>query len=153
MTQKVAPCGTWSAYKRHLRNKEKPCEECAEAATKQRREQTERERDANALTSELSKGNDADVETVRHLVAYGVFEDVDVPTFEGQIEAARWRLRRVRAALLVAGPRDVAPLAKAEQEIVHEISRLAEPKESKKKVSKLDELAEKREARIAAASN
>lgn len=152
MARKVAPCGTWTAYKRHLRNDEQPCEECVEASREYNREQRERESGANALNTELAKGNDADVETVRHLVAYGEFEDVEVPTFEGQLEAARWRLRRVRAALLVAGPRDVAPLAKAEQEIVHEISGLAQPKEQEKKVSKLDELADKRAARIAASA-
>jgi hypothetical protein len=30
--RKRQPCGTWSAYKRHLRRREVPCNECTEAA-------------------------------------------------------------------------------------------------------------------------
>ena len=153
MAQKLAPCGTWTAYKRHLRNKEEPCGECRQAATEQRREQSAREEGKDALTSELSKGNDADTEKVSQLVSYGQFEDVDVPVHEDPLEAARWRLRRVRAALLVAGPRDVAPLANAEQQIVAEIARIntaANPEQ--KKVSALDQLANKRAERLAKAT-
>ena len=32
MTRELAPCGTRAAYRRHLRNYEKPCAACAEAA-------------------------------------------------------------------------------------------------------------------------
>lgn len=150
--QKLAECGTWSAYRRHLRRGEEVDDACREASRAQRRKQRAREAGKAAVTAELSKGTDADIEKVSQLIAYGQFEDVDVPTFEDPLESARWRLRRVRAALLVAGPRDVAPLAKAEQEIVAELAVLVAPAESEKKVSALDQLAAKRAERLAEAA-
>jgi hypothetical protein len=153
MARPLAECGTWAAYKRHLRKKEEVDEACAEAARVQRREQHAREDGRDALMSELAKGNEADTEKVSQLVSYGQFEDVAVPVHEDALESARWRLRRVRAAMLVAGPRDVAPLAKAEQEVVAEIARLSKPVGAEeKKVSALDQLANKRAERLAKAT-
>lgn len=153
MAPKLAPCGTWTAYKRHMRNNEEVDDACREAARENDRAQKSRTATHEALTSELSKGNDADTEKVSQLVSYGQFEDVDVPVHEDPLEAARWRLRRVRAALLVAGPRDVAPLANAEQQIVAEISRINAAKApEQKKVSALDQLANKRAERLAKAT-
>lgn len=152
MAQKYAEHGTWSAYKRHKRNGEDACAECQVAATEQRRQQRAREADRGALMSELSKGNASDVETVSQLVSYGQYSDVEVPVFEGELEAARWRLRRVRAALMVAGPRDVAPLAKSESEIVSQISKLSGHVNAEVKVSALDQLAAKRAERLSEAT-
>lgn len=153
MPQKYAEHGTWTAYKRHMRNKDEPCQPCRDAATEQRRKQHQREDGTEAIVAELSKGSDADVEKVSQLVAYGQFEDVDVPVFEDPLEAARWRLKRVRAALLVSGPRDVAPLAKAEADVVAEISRLSSASKQEKKVSALDQLARKRADRKSEAAS
>ncbi|WP_298592758.1 hypothetical protein [uncultured Rothia sp.] len=80
------------------------------------------------------------------MVAYGATRDVVVPTHEDPLESARWRLCKARAALIVAGPRDVAALLNAEREAVADIERLTET--AKPKVSALDELAALRRRRI-----
>ena len=36
MTRALKPCGTYAAYRRHLRAKESPCEECRQAARDQK---------------------------------------------------------------------------------------------------------------------
>lgn len=151
MPAKKAECGTFSAYKRHKRNQEEPCEPCMEASRAYVKEQRARQAERNAANAEAL--NEADGNTVKQLVAYGEFTEITVPEFEDALESARWRLKRVRAAMLVAGPRDVAPLAKAESEAVADIARLAKPAKTEEKVSALDQLAEKRAQRIAAAAS
>lgn len=42
----VSICGTYSAHNRHLRNKEKPCDPCREAANEYQREQRAKNREA-----------------------------------------------------------------------------------------------------------
>ncbi|WP_315550239.1 hypothetical protein [Rothia mucilaginosa] len=83
---------------------------------------------------------------VEQMVAYGATREIPVPTHEDPLESARWRLYKARAALIVAGPRDVASLLNAEAEAVAEISRLTET--ARPKVSALDELAARRKRRI-----
>ena len=36
MARELKPCGTYAAYRRHLRNDEAPCEECRQAARDQK---------------------------------------------------------------------------------------------------------------------
>lgn len=138
--------GTRAGYMRHIRAKESACDACKRAEREYkaaaRRERAERV---------SSVGLVGDTRTVSQFVAYGQTAEVEVPAFEGRLESARWRLSRVRAALLVAGPRDVAPLSKAEQECVAEIDSLV-ASSVPKKVSALDQLAEKRAKRLADAS-
>lgn len=148
--RKLAECGTWSAYRRHLRYGEPVDDACREAARAQRRAQRKRDAErkaANAQAVEAASG-----ESVKQLVGYGKTVDVEVPTHEDPLVSARWRLKRIRAALLVAGPRDVAPLAKAEQDAITEISRLSQPAEQPEKVSALDQIAAKRAERLAEAA-
>ena len=151
MATKKAECGTFTAYKRHKRNGETPCEPCMEASREYVRAQRERQAERNAVNAEALAA--AEGETVKQLVAYGEFTEVTVPSFEDALESARWRLRRVRAALLVAGPRDVAPLAKAEADAVADIARLVRPAKEQEKVSPLDQLAKRRADRIAKAAS
>ena len=149
MPQKKAECGTFTAYKRHKRNQEEPCEPCAEASREYVRAQRARQAERNAANAEAV--SEADGPVVKQLVAYGEFTEVTVPEFEDALESARWRLKRIRAAMLVAGPRDVAPLAKAEADAVADIARLAKPAVEERKVSALDQLAERRAKRVPAA--
>lgn len=141
MGRRLAECGTWSAYKRHKRNGEEPCEPCKQAASEQSRKQREK---ASRIQVQ---GYNGETVPVSQIVAYGQSLVIDVPAVEDPLEAARWRLHRVRAALLVASPRDVAALAKAEQDCMEEISKLVAKNQPTKR-SALDELAAKRASRL-----
>lgn len=151
----LAPCGTTAAAKRHRRRGEPPCPECKaaeRAASKAARDRKAAERPARVAGQEAdgapvvrTVGQSGSV-VVEQMVAYGATREIPVPTHEDPLESARWRLYKARAALIVAGPRDVASLLNAEAEAVAEISRLTET--AKPKVSALDELAARRKRRI-----
>lgn len=147
MARELAPCGTHAAYKRHRRRGEEPCQECREAARDYTRKRREGDSTLHAAVARMAEQAGTDSQTVSQLVAYGQTAEVAVPTFEDPLEAARWRLRRVRAAMLVAPPRDVAPLARAEADAVAEIAQLTGKRTSQP--SALDQLAEKRARRLA----
>lgn len=134
MPRDLAPCGTRAAYRRHRRAGETPCEPCRLAA-------------AEHNAAMRAKRSEREAETVRQVLAYGRADDVEVPTHEDPLQSARWRLARVRAAMLVAGPRDVAALAKAEADTVECIGVLT--REDHQPVSALDQLAQRRAARMA----
>lgn len=151
----LAPCGTTAAAKRHRRRGEAPCPECRaaeRAASKAARDRKAAERPARVagqvaagapVVRTVGQGGSVVVE---QMVAYGATREIPVPTHEDPLESARWRLYKARAALIVAGPRDVAALLNAEAVAVAEISRLTET--AKPKVSALDELAARRKRRI-----
>nr|DAX56825.1 MAG TPA: hypothetical protein [Caudoviricetes sp.] len=151
----LAPCGTTAAAKRHRRRGEAPCPECRaaeRAASKAARDRKAAERPVQAAGQAAvgapvvrAVGQSGSV-VVEQMVAYGATREIPVPTHEDTLESARWRLYKARAALIVAGPRDVASLLNAEAEAVAEISRLTET--AKPKVSALDELAARRKRRI-----
>lgn len=151
----LAPCGTTAAAKRHRRHGEPPCPECKaaeRAASKAARDRKAAERPARVAGQAAdgapvaqTVGQSGSV-VVEQMVAYGATREIPVPTHEDPLESARWRLYKARAALIVAGPRDVASLLNAEAEAVAEISRLTET--AKPKVSALDELAARRKRRI-----
>ena len=153
--RKLAPCGTTAAAKRHRRHGEPPCPECRaaeRAASKAARDRKAAERPARVAGQAAAGapivqavGQSGSV-VVEQMVAYGATREIPVPTHEDPLESARWRLYKARAALIVAGPRDVASLLNAEAEAVAEIARLTET--AKPKVSALDELAALRRRRI-----
>lgn len=151
----LAPCGTTAAAKRHRRRGEAPCPECKaaeRAASKAARDRKAAERPPEPVISEAGSApvvqavGQAGSVVVEQMVAYGATREIPVPTHEDPLESARWRLWKARAALIVAGPRDVASLLNAEAEAVAEIARLTET--AKPKVSALDELAALRRRRI-----
>lgn len=151
----LAPCGTTAAAKRHRRRGEAPCPECRvaeRAASKAARDRKAAERPVRVagqaaagapVVRTVGQGGSVVVE---QMVAYGATREIPVPTHEDPLESARWRLWKARAALIVAGPRDMASLLSAEAEAVAEIARLTET--AKPKVSALDELAALRRRRI-----
>ena len=154
-SRSLAPCGTTAAAKRHRRRGEPPCLECRaaeRAASKAARDRKTAERPLKPVAGEAGPaptvravGQSGSV-VVEQMVAYGATREIPVPTHEDPLESARWRLYKARAALIVAGPRDVASLLNAEAEAVAEISRLTET--AKPKVSALDELTARRKRRI-----
>lgn len=154
-SRSLAPCGTTAAAKRHRRRGEPPCPECRaaeRAASKAARDRKATERPPEPVISEAGPapvvqavGQSGSV-VVEQMVAYGATRDVVVPTHEDPLESARWRLYKARAALIVAGPRDVAALLNAEREAAADIAQLSEA--VKPKMSALDELAALRRRRI-----
>lgn len=151
----LAPCGTTAAAKRHRRRGEPPCPECKaaeRAASKAARDRKAAERPPEPVVGAPDSApvvqavGQAGSVVVEQMVAYGATREIPVPTHEDPLESARWRLYKARAALIVAGPRDVASLLNAEAEAVAEISRLTET--AKPKVSALDKLAARRKRRI-----
>lgn len=154
-SRSLAPCGTTAAAKRHRRRGEPPCPECRaaeRAASKAARDRKAAERPpepvvgAPAPTPVVQAVGQGGSVVVEQMVAYGATRDVAVPTHEDPLESARWRLYKARAALIVAGPRDVAALLNAEREAAADIAKLSEA--VKPKVSALDELAALRRRRI-----
>lgn len=151
----LAPCGTTAAAKRHRRRGEPPCPECRaaeRAASKAARDRKAAERPLEPAAGDRGSApvvravGQAGSVVVEQMVAYGATRDVAVPTHEDPLESARWRLYKARAALIVAGPRDVAALLNAEREAAADIAKLSET--AKPKVSALDELAARRKRRI-----
>lgn len=151
----LAPCGTTAAAKRHRRRGEPPCPECRaaeRAASKAARDRKAAERPPEHAAGDRGQApvvravGQAGSVVVEQMVAYGATREIPVPTHEDPLESARWRLYKARAALIVAGPRDVAALLNAEREAAADIERLTET--AKPKVSALDELAALRRRRI-----
>lgn len=154
-SRKLAPCGTTAAAKRHRRRGEPPCPECKaaeRAASKAARDRKAAERPPEPVNGAPDSApvvqavGQAGSVVVEQMVAYGATRDVAVPTHEDPLESARWRLYKARAALIVAGPRDVAALLNAEREAAADIAKLSEA--VKPKMSALDELAALRRRRI-----
>lgn len=131
MARPVQPCPSWAAYKRHLRNKEDPCDGCREAARDQRVKQLDGDRDVRKLSV---------LAPVVDLPA--VPDDVFDPLAD-----AKDNLRMVKSALDNAVPREVAALSKRRQELVALIVELG----GKKEVSLADQLAEIRARRSSGA--
>lgn len=154
-SRSLAPCGTTAAAKRHRRRGEAPCPECRaaeRAASKAARDRKAAERPPEPVNGAPDSApvvravGQAGSVVVEQMVAYGATRDVAVPTHEDPLESARWRLYKARAALIVAGPRDVAALLNAEREAAADIAKLSEA--VKPKMSALDELAALRRRRI-----
>ena len=150
MARELAPCGTWAAYKRHLRKNEEVDEACRQAARDQKRNQREQQAADAASATEVAAQSAGEVQVVSHMVAYGKTAEIEVPVFATELEGAEWLLARTRAALIAASPKDVAPLSKAVQEAAAEVSRLS-ASQKPKEVSALDQLAQRRAQRLAAA--
>ncbi|WP_346843745.1 hypothetical protein [uncultured Rothia sp.] len=148
MSKEVQPCGTHAAYVRHRRKGEE-CVECRESERERvalrRAERREAEIAVQPSGAFLSHIGD-----VGQVVRQGDEPvRIEVPLSFDPVDSAKWRLAKVRGAMAVSSPRDMAALAKVEAEIIELLNELAAPKEEKK-VSALDQLAAKRAERLAA---
>jgi len=135
MPRPPAPCGTFTAYKRHRRNDEPVDDACAQAARDQRRNQSETKRDREAEVIQLALAPQP-----------GEPEEID------ELAEARWALRAIKGAMEAGGTAGFAALAKQYVELVAQIKRLetaAKPKEE----SALDRIARRRSERITASSS
>lgn len=138
MARPLAPCGTFSAYKRHKRNGEAVDDECRRAA-----EETATER------REVSRGAaNAAVRSAIPLVA---------PTSPAraridELAEAHATLDWIKAQMDAGVAQGAASLAKQRMEIVALIKRLEETSKPAE-VSALDQLAQRRKDRLANAAN
>lgn len=137
MARPLAPCGSFTAYKRHKRNDEPVDEACAQAARDQkndRKAKADGER-AAAVRAHLAAVPDVD----------GTTRAID------ELDEAYDTLEWIKAQMDSGVTQGAAALAKQRMEIVGLIKRLENV--SKPEVSALDEIARKRAERIAASSN
>lgn len=130
----LAECGTFTAYKRHKRRGETVDEACAAAARAQKNDRMQERREAA-------------VEVVRLAVADAVpaVEPVD------PLAKLRWNLSILEATMTAGVPNGMAALSKQHAELVDAIARLEGA--DKPGVSALDQLAQRRAARIAGSAS
>lgn len=150
MPRKLQPCGTHASYVRHRRNKEE-CDTCKEAERERKAKARAAKKlaDASVSLKDPELGHLVGVEAKYHEHADPIV--IPVPSGADPLESAKWRLAKVRGAMLLSTPRDMAALAKREEEIVSLIQELEGSKVEKKR-SALDELAAKRAQRLANAA-
>lgn len=130
MARSPAPCGTFTAYKRHKRLGEPVDGACAQAA----RDQVN---DRNA-----SKRDEAS-----QVIRLAIVESEPVPENVNVLEKLRWNLQILEATMVAGVPGGMAALSKQHTELVSIIDRLE--KEQNPAVSTLDQIAQRRADRIA----
>lgn len=134
MARPLAPCGTFTAYKRHKRRGESVDEACAQAARDQKNERKVR---ARAETAEVVRLSIVDAPE-------------PVPGID-ELEEARFNLSIVKATMEAGVPTGMAALSKQYADLVSLIKRLED--QAKPEVSALDQLAKRRAERLAASQN
>ena len=133
MSRSLAECGSFSAYKRHKRNGEVVDDACAQAARDQK----------NARV--VAKRDDA-----AQVVRLAIADAPPAADSTDQLEKARWNLRILEATMEAGVPSGMASLSKQHADLVALIVRLEG--QVKPEVSALDQLAQRRAERLAAAS-
>lgn len=134
MARPLAPCGTFTAYKRHKRNGEPVDDACAQSAREQ----------ANSRNA-LKRESAAEVVRLAIVDAPEPVEGID------ELEEARFNLSIVKATMQAGVPTGMAALSKQYAELVSLIKRLED--QAKPEVSALDQLAKRRAERLAKTAN
>jgi len=140
MARPPAPCGSYSAYKRHRRNKE-PVDAACAAARDERTAATKAERAQNS-------GRPA---TIR-LVPPPLSPPADEP--ESQIEQLRGALDEVKLAIdavKVSAPEKLAPLIRMKVDLIRTIAALDSEGSATRAPTLAEQLATARAARTAGA--
>ena len=143
MARELKPCGTWAAYKRHLRAGETPCEPCRQAARDQKNDRNEaRRRARQAVGFEPDRERPA----VGHLRPVGDDELADL-TLE-PLQVALQDLRQIEAYMTSEDPlipTQFTNLSRRREELVDRVRSLRPDSEEGSDV--LDELAKRRQSR------
>lgn len=134
MAKPLAPCGTFTAYKRHKRRGEPVDAACEAAMREQKNERTAAARKA-----------------ANEVVRLAVSEVGPPAEAIDELEKLRWNLAVLEAAMRSGAASGMAALSKQHAELVATIHRL-ETRE-KPGVSVLDQLAQRRAERLAASAN
>ena len=136
MARQPAPCGTFTAYKRHARKGEPVDDACAQAARDQKNERSQKQRAEGAAA-------------VRNRLEF--VPKPAAPTGIDELAEAYATLAWVTALMDEGITQGAAALAKQRMELVALIKRLESAKNPE--VSALDEIARKRAERLAASAN
>lgn len=134
MARPLAECGTFTAYKRHKRNGEPVDLACAQAARDQRSER---------VTAQKLE--------VAEVVKLAIVEAPAAPDGIDELAEARENLRIVKATMQAGVPTGMAALSKQYADLVALVRRLEN--QSKPGVSALDQLAQRRQERLAASAH
>jgi hypothetical protein len=137
MARELKPCGTFAAYARHLRKKEEPCDACKQAARDQKNVRADATRSESAAVVSLA--------IAAAPPAPPAAEEIS------ELDDALENLRIVKAVMDEAPANAIGGLSKRREELVARIARLQTA--NKPKVSALDQLAQRRADRLAAAAN
>lgn len=129
----LAECGTFTAYKRHVRRGERVDDLCAQAARDQKNDRVEAARARSAEVVSLA------------IVAEPVVESVS------ELDEALENLRIVKAVMKDAPASAIAGLSKRREELVARVAKMQAA--SKPEVSALDQLAARRAERLSRAAN
>lgn len=129
MASRVAPCGTFTAYKRHKRNGEPVDDDCREAARVESNEGSAREAEKRVESAKLT------------LAEKPVEESVD------ELVKLRWNLRILEAAMEAGMPSGLAAASRQHMDLVAKIKKLEAANEPKGGV--MDDIARRRKARLA----
>ena len=129
MAHALAPCGSFTAYKRHLRRGEAVCDLCAQAARDQKNARVDLGRVESASRVALALAAEP------------------APDVLDELDEARENLRAVKAAMSEAPAASVAALSKRREELVRRIVVLS--KASEPELSVFDQLRQRREERLA----
>lgn len=133
MARELAPCGSFTAYKRHLRRKESVDEACAQAARDQKNSRVDAARVESASRVSLA------------LAAEPAVDVLD------ELDEAKENLRAVKAAMSEAPANAVAALSKRREELVRRIVVLSKANEPE--MSVFDQLRQRREERLSKTAN
>lgn len=123
MARELKPCGTFAAYRRHLKAKETPCEPCRQAARDQKNQRKDAQRAKAAEAARAATPPVAEVDRREILLEV---------------------LASLRGQLQEAPPQSVASIAK---QIRDTVDALAPAEVSVEQVNPVDEIARRREAR------
>ena len=152
MARNLQPCGTWAAYKRHLRKGEEPCDDCREAARVQQRERSAARRAAREQSGTIVDTS-APVSGHPPPVALALDESLfDGLTLE-PLTVAKQDLVVIEQFMTSPAllPSQFTSLSRRREELVDRIRALSADTDDGGDA--LDELARRREDRIAAAAD
>lgn len=149
MARTLKPCGTWAAYKRHLRAGETPCEPCRQAARDQKNDRNQARRRARQA---------AGFEPDREKPAVGYLRPVDDDELSDltldALQAALQDLRQIEAYMTAEDPlipTQFTNLSRRREELIDRVRSLRPDDEEGSDA--LDELAKRRQGRGPAAAN
>lgn len=149
MARKLHPCGTWAAYKRHLRTGEDPCGPCRQASRDQKNRRNEDRRRAREAAGVQAPDAPA-VGIVRVLDRADTFDDLVLDP----IQVALQDLRQIEAYYETPEllPTQFTNLSRRRQELIDRVRSLRSDNDADGG-DPLDELAKRREDRIAATAD
>lgn len=126
MARELKPCGTYAAYRRHLRNDEAPCEECRQAARDQKNVRKDAARQEAAVRA-VEATPPVDEEVDRRGILLEVLASLRGQLREAPPQSAGSIAKQIRDTLdALEGPDDVA------QVVVNPVDEIARRREARR---------------------